>query len=106
MGYAVFGILGFVILLIFLLISDLLMRRIFGLFPFNCSKNNVYVCPNCNSAEIFRLCIDLDWENGLSFYEPVNDKSKYTENQWKIDVCYIPDIELFHCLECNHMWQE
>lgn len=66
--------------------------------------SNSVKCPNCGSTTIFRLRIDSDWGVGIGDYEPVNDRTEYTEKEWNMDACDRPDIELFHCRTCHNMW--
>ena len=61
-------------------------------------------CPKCQSPKVFRLRIDSDWGVGMGEYEPVNDRSEYTDKELEMDALDRPDIELFHCLECHEMW--
>lgn len=61
-------------------------------------------CFNCGSKKVFRLRIDSDWGYGVGTYEPVNEKDNYTEDEWNYDACDRPDIELFHCLDCDVLW--
>lgn len=62
-------------------------------------------CPDCGSTKVFRLRIDSDWSYGAGDYEPVNERSEYTEEEWNMDACDRPDIELFHCRDCHRMWE-
>lgn len=66
--------------------------------------SNSVKCPNCGSTTIFRLRIDSDWGVGIGDYEPVNDRTEYTEKEWNMDACDRPDIELLHCRTCHNMW--
>ncbi len=61
-------------------------------------------CPKCQSPKVFRLRIDSDWGVGIGEYEPVNDRSEYTDKELEMDALDRPDIELFHCLEYHEMW--
>lgn len=63
-------------------------------------------CPYCNSARIFSLRIDSDWGSGIGNYYPKNDESEYTENDLKLDSYERPDINLYHCLKCDRMFEE
>lgn len=38
-------------------------------------------CPNCGSRKVFRLRIDSDWGYGVGDYEPMNDRSEYTDEE-------------------------
>jgi hypothetical protein len=71
-------------------------------------------CPKCESHKIFRLRIDSDWAYGQGDYYPVNiDISKndsnfngfYTEEELKYNAKNRPDIELYHCLNCNSLFE-
>lgn len=62
------------------------------------------VCPECGSKRVFYLRIDSDWCYGVGTYEPINDKEDYTDEEWNYDACNRPDIDLFHCRNCHHMW--
>lgn len=61
-------------------------------------------CPECRSTRVFMLRIDSDWETGLGEYYPVNYKDEYTAEELNMDACDRPDIEVFHCRECGHIW--
>lgn len=61
-------------------------------------------CPKCGSTKVFLLRIDSDWGVGIGNYEPVNPKSEYTDKEWKMDAEDRPDIEVYHCRSCQHMW--
>lgn len=62
------------------------------------------ICPNCNSTNIFLLRIDSDWCSGLGDYYPINDRTEYTKKEWNMDASDRPDIEVYHCRSCGHMW--
>lgn len=63
------------------------------------------VCPVCRSTRVFRLRIDSDWNSGMGDYYPVNSRSEYTENEWNMDASDRPDISVYHCRSCDHMWE-
>lgn len=63
------------------------------------------VCPECGSKKVFLFRLDSDLGNGMGDYNPVNDQAEYTDEEWKMDACDRPDIELFHCLQCDHLWE-
>lgn len=65
-----------------------------------------YICPYCSGKRIMCLRIDSDWGSGVGDYYPVNDEDIYTEEDLELDSYSRPDIELLHCLECEHMWEE
>lgn len=62
------------------------------------------VCPNCKSTTVFLLRIDSDWCSGLGDYYPINDRTEYTEKEWNMDASDRPDIEVYHCRTCGHIW--
>lgn len=62
-------------------------------------------CPKCGSAKVFRLSIDYDLCYGAGQYVPVNDKSEYTDEEWRMSAEDRPDIDLFHCRSCDHLWE-
>lgn len=57
------------------------------------------------SNKVFRLRIDSDWNSGMGDYYPVNSRSEYTENEWNMDASDRPDISVYHCRSCDHMWE-
>ncbi len=63
------------------------------------------ICPKCESRKVFYLRIDSDWGYGAGDYSILNDEKYYTKEELNYDACDRPDISLFHCVECNHMWQ-
>ena len=62
-------------------------------------------CPDCGSAKVFMFRLDSDWFYGGGDYWPVNDKSEYTDEEWNMDACDRPDIELYHCRKCRKLWE-
>lgn len=62
------------------------------------------ICPTCGSKKVFHFRLDSDWANGLGDYEPVNDRSEYTDAEWEMDATDRPDIDVFHCLQCDNIW--
>lgn len=72
-------------------------------------NHDVIKCPCCNSARVFELRIDSDWGGGIGNYFPVNDKdedNEYTKEDLELDSFDRPDIDLYHCLNCDHMWEK
>lgn len=69
------------------------------------------ICPKCGSNRIFKFRLDSDWASEAGDYEPVNiydeDKNKdiYTKEEMKYDSFDRPDIEIFHCLNCQHLFE-
>lgn len=74
----------------------------------NCENFNSFYkpikCPKCQSKKIFHLRIDSDWGAGIGNYTPINDKKEYTEDELKYDSFDRPDLDLFHCLNCDYIW--
>ena len=62
-------------------------------------------CPRCGGHKVFLIRIDSDWGYGIGDYTPVNDREFYTDEEWEMDACDRPDIEVFHCRECQHIWE-
>ena len=62
------------------------------------------VCPNCKSTTVFLLRIDSVWCAGLGDSYPINDRTEYTEKEWNMDASDRPDIEVYHCRTCGHIW--
>lgn len=62
------------------------------------------VCPKCKSTIVFLLRIDSDWHPGLGEYNPANNRTEYTAEEWEMDGFDRPDIEVFHCRSCGHIW--
>lgn len=63
-----------------------------------------YTCPNCGSKRIFLFRLDSDWASGAGNYEPVNDEQYYTKEELNYDSFDRPDIEVFHCLDCDKLF--
>ena len=62
-------------------------------------------CPQCGSAKIFLFRLDCDWAYGMGDYWPVNDYAEYTSEELNMDACDRPDIEIYHCRRCGHLWE-
>jgi len=63
------------------------------------------VCPKCGSTKIFKFRLDSDWCAGAGDYTPENDKSEYTAEEWTMDALDRPDIDIFHCRNCDFIWE-
>lgn len=61
-------------------------------------------CPECGSKRICLFRLDSDWAYGCGDYHTVNDDKFYTEEELKFDGCDRPDIEVYHCLDCNKLY--
>jgi len=67
------------------------------------------ICPRCKSRKIFKLKIDNDWGSGVGDYSPQNVyglnkteiKKIYSKEELNYDSYDRPDIELYHCRECD-----
>lgn len=68
-------------------------------------NNDTIRCPYCNSARVFELRIDSDWGSGIGNYYPANDENNYTMDDLKLDSYDRPDIDIYHCLSCGHIWE-
>ena len=62
-------------------------------------------CPQCGSTKVFRYRLDSDWAHGIGDYYPVNDRAEYTSREWDMNASDAPDIEIYHCLYCDHLWE-
>lgn len=74
----------------------------------NLNKLNQYrelKCPYCGSHKLFKFQLDSDWASGAGDYNPVNDDKYYTEEELNYDSFDRPDIEVYHCADCNHLFQ-
>ena len=71
-------------------------------------KDRDYIvrCPHCNSARVFNLRIDCDWGGLIGDYNPVNNDDEYTEEDLKMDNYDRPDVNVYHCLQCDYMWED
>ena len=67
----------------------------------------VYKCPFCDSKRLFRLRLDSDWASGAGDYYPLpsNDKSLYTKEELEYDSFNRPDIDVYHCLDCDRIFE-
>jgi len=67
----------------------------------------VHKCPFCDSKRLFRLRLDSDWASGVGDYYPLpsNDESLYTEEELKYDSFDRPDINVYHCLDCDRIFE-
>ena len=68
-------------------------------------KKQVKRCPKCDSSRIFSLRIDCDWGGPIGNYYPVNDPAEYTQEDLMLDCFDRPDVWVYHCLNCDHMWE-
>jgi hypothetical protein len=67
--------------------------------------NNNVLCVKCKSLRIFKIRIDSDWSAGAGDYNPVNGEDNYTAEELKYDAWDRPDIDMYHCLDCDHIWE-
>lgn len=68
-------------------------------------------CPYCQSRKVFKLRIDSDWGMGTGEYYPVNTNREnedvegfYTDEEMNYDATDRPDIDVFHCLSCDKIF--
>jgi hypothetical protein len=61
-------------------------------------------CPYCGGKKIFKFRLDSDWAYGAGDYYAVNDDQYYTEEEFKYDSFDRPDIAVYHCRECNEIF--
>lgn len=62
-------------------------------------------CPYCGSKKIFKFRMDSDWASGAGDYNAINDSKYYTKEEFEYDSFDRPDVEIFHCGECNHFFE-
>ena len=62
-------------------------------------------CPCCGSKKIFKFRLDSDWASGAGDYSAVNENEHYTEEELNYDSFDRPDVEVYHCGECNHFFE-
>ena len=73
----------------------------------NLNKLNQYrelKCPYCGSHKLFKFRLDSDWASGAGDYNAVNDDKYYTKEELNYDSFDRPDIEVYHCADCNHLF--
>lgn len=63
----------------------------------------MYICPKCGSTRVFKLRIDSDWGGSADYFQ-VNDDDAYESDDLVLDVTDRPDVEVYHCLKCQAMW--
>lgn len=61
-------------------------------------------CPYCGSHKIFQFRLDSDWATGCGDYNSVNDDKYYTEEELNYDSFDRPDIEVYQCGDCGHLF--
>jgi len=61
-------------------------------------------CPYCGSHKIFQFRLDSDWAYGSGDYNHINDDKYYTEEELNYDSFDRPDIEVYHCGDCGHLF--
>ena len=61
-------------------------------------------CPYCGSHKIFQFRLDSDWAYGSGDYNHVNDHKYYTEEELNYDSFDRPDIDVYHCGDCGHIF--
>ena len=49
--------------------------------------------------------MDSDWASGAGDYNAVNDDKYYTKEELNYDSFDRPDIEVYHCADCNHLFE-
>ena len=62
-------------------------------------------CEKCGSLRIMKLRIDSDWSTGVGDYDTVNEDKYYTEEELKYDSFDRPDIVVYHCLDCDSLFE-
>ncbi len=63
------------------------------------------ICQKCGSSKVFRFRLDSDWAYGMGDYSPANERAHYTDKEWDMDACNRPDIDVFHCRQCDAIWE-
>lgn len=62
----------------------------------------VHKCPRCGSQKIFKFWLDSDLASVAGDYGSVNEETYYTKEEYHVDTFDRPDIEIFHCGECDY----
>lgn len=62
-------------------------------------------CPCCGRKKIFKFRLDSDWATGAGDYSPVNDDKYYTSEELNFDSFDKPDIDIYHCRDCNTLFE-
>jgi len=63
------------------------------------------ICEKCGSKKLFSLRIDSDWSYGTGDYYPVNEDKYYTEEELQYEAIGRPDINIYHCLDCDALFE-
>lgn len=61
-------------------------------------------CPICGSKKVFKFRLDSDWGSGSGDYSTVNGNEHYTEEELEYDGFDRPDIVVYHCGDCDHLF--
>lgn len=59
----------------------------------------------CGNLRVMSLRIDSDWGTGVGNYSAINDEEHYTVEELDFDSYDKPDIDIFHCLDCNSLFE-
>ena len=68
-------------------------------------------CPKCGNNKIFHFRLDSDWASGAGDYDAVNvngedgGKNIYTKEELEYDSYDRPDIDIFYCRACGHLFE-
>lgn len=65
--------------------------------------NHEIICPYCRYKAVYRFCLGSDW-GGNPEYEKANDSPDY--EGFEIAQGERPDIEIYHCRRCDHIFEE
>jgi hypothetical protein len=61
-------------------------------------------CRDCESLRIMKFRLDSDWGYGAGSYFAYNKDKHYTQEELDYNGCNRPDIELYHCLDCDALF--
>ena len=69
--------------------------------------DNVITCDNCGSMQLYALRLEAVPETlskpGSLYYIPINPSECYNTHNANLDFYNRPDIEVVHCLDCQHL---
>ena len=68
------------------------------------NNDGFVICPKCQSKRIFKYRLDSDWTMAGDYY-PMNSDEFYSKEELNYDSYDKPDIEIYHCLDCKHLFE-
>lgn len=62
-------------------------------------SNHLAHCPACGSYKIY-----FGHASDLHEYYPINPENFYSDEEYKMTCVSIPELFVFHCIDCGLIW--